>query len=104
MKTAPEAFQFNEETGRAQLKDARSGSGSVSLGGSDEDGDYQIYLGVSQCPQSCLHFVSRDQQRYLQELQKQMDTLPFEREMFQQELDFLLSVANFENNRWSGPS
>ena len=95
VKTAPDAFEFSEETGRASLRSGGLGS-RLGLG---EDEDYKLWLAVGQCPQDCLHFVSKDQQEWLLDLR---GSFLYDPVMAQSEIDTLLATAKFENGRWNG--
>jgi len=99
VNTAPNAFQFDKSTGRAELKNQELTWGSTL--GYGEDSDYQLERAVGQCPQQCLHFVSADQVDVLQDLFSEIASFEsLDPVSLQMEIDSLLAVASFENNRW----
>ena len=64
VRTCPEAFEFDEDTGRATT----TTRGMVDSQVLDS---HQLWEAVGQCPTETLHFVTKDQLDWLLELQEQ---------------------------------
>ena len=94
VRTCPEAFEFDEDTGRATT----TTRGMVDSQVLDS---HQLWEAVGQCPTETLHFVTKDQLDWLLELQEQAKGFLADQEVVRQEIDYLLSVAAFENKRYN---
>ena len=94
VRTCPEAFEFDEDTGRARTT-------SRGMVDSQVLDSHQLWVAVGQCPTETLHFVTKDQLDWLLELQEQAKGFLADQEVVRQEIDYLLSVAAFENKRYN---
>nr|DAD19482.1 TPA_asm: hypothetical protein HUJ06_020945 [Nelumbo nucifera] len=91
VKTAPHAFSFMSSTGTAR----------VTSQGHDED--YQVQVAVSQCPRSCIHYVTPSQRIILEELLESILCMTYNSSAEADLLYSLITKAQFENNRYQKP-
>ncbi|CAA0828617.1 Chaperone DnaJ-domain superfamily protein, partial [Striga hermonthica] len=91
VRTAPRAFKFSSETGRAFA--ASQGHG----------GDYKVHLAVGQCPRSCIHYVTPSQRTILEELLDSILNVPYDTSAEAELLYGLIVKAKYENNRYQVP-
>ncbi|KAK3267650.1 hypothetical protein CYMTET_23808 [Cymbomonas tetramitiformis] len=91
VKAMPDAFRFDEETQRARCTSRRFND--------DEDLEYTLWQTVGQCPERCIHYVTKAQLDILQlELQKAIDGMsPIDQVEYS--LYELLAKAAYENGR-----
>ncbi|KAI5658841.1 hypothetical protein M9H77_27634 [Catharanthus roseus] len=90
VKKAPQAFEFS----------LRGSAHATSQGNGD---DYDVQVTVSQCPRSCIHYVTPCQRLILKELLDSIIDVPYDTSA---EIDLLYSLilkARFENNRYQKP-
>ncbi|GER32934.1 chaperone protein dnaJ [Striga asiatica] len=84
VRTAPHAFKFSSETGRACAAS-------------------QVHLAVGQCPRSCIHYVTPSQRIILEELLDSIVNVPYDTSAEAELLYGLIVKAKYENNRYQVP-
>eukprot|EP00242_Pyramimonas_sp_CCMP2087_P000743 CAMPEP_0198230292 /NCGR_PEP_ID=MMETSP1445-20131203/114585_1 /TAXON_ID=36898 /ORGANISM="Pyramimonas sp., Strain CCMP2087" /LENGTH=240 /DNA_ID=CAMNT_0043910823 /DNA_START=388 /DNA_END=1111 /DNA_ORIENTATION=- len=95
----PEYFEYNAETARARCTSTDAIGDAIG----EDEGAYKLFVAVSQCPRTCIHYVTKGQQKVLQEmLQGAVDGTNSVNEV-----DFrlfeLITKAEYENGRERKP-
>ncbi|XP_073151237.1 uncharacterized protein [Henckelia pumila] len=91
VNSAPHAFKFS----------SLSGSASAASQGHDEN--YRVRLAVSQCPRSCIHYVTPSQRIILEELLAGIIGMPYDTSAEADLLYSLIVKAKYQNNRYTSP-
>ena len=109
--TAPEAFEWNEQTAKARFMEKARTWSELSVAVDDADVDkmaYQLNCAVQQCPVSAIFWVTPEQRKFLEQVEKKaVDDWGLGVSMDETTPGFiyeLLQKAQFENGRAGQPA